>query len=96
MEETKAIFCPFCGFHHTVKENQNTNIMCNCGAKWYCATDEWYERNGKKRIKRNPLFVSAHILMQNGLEWEQAFKVSKELKGCFDTENYSDRCFYYR
>lgn len=44
--------CPYCG--KTCKGYYPTNILCECGAKYYSGTDTWLER---KKKKENPELV---------------------------------------
>ena len=38
--------CPYCG--ETCEAYYPNNLICKCGAKYYCKTDTWLEREKKQ------------------------------------------------
>ena len=47
--DTRLTVCPFCKKVH--KTPFWLNVLCNCGAKYYINTNEWWDRKTGKIVK---------------------------------------------
>lgn len=48
-KEKRIRICPFCG--SICEGSMYINLLCECGAKYYCQSDIWLDRKTGKEVK---------------------------------------------